>query len=184
MQSTIVSQIDVHSIKRIEKRFRQIAEHQGTSSQQLRLSLMERYVNQWLCKNNLLDIAVCDLDSDLRRRLFKPVPIFVKVSGLTSNMEMKSLTFSLPYYGVPYEHCRIISDEPFRVNASIRKHSAEGVLLQDKYLPTSMGWQGYIQIFDPKYFQFPQRHEMIEGVKDDISVSIRKSINLNLSSLV
>ena len=184
MQSTIMSQIDVHSIKRIERRFRQVAEHQGTSSQQLKLSLMERYVNQWLYNNDMLDIAVCDVDNDFRRRLFKPVPIFVKVRGLTSQIERKSLTFHLPYYGVPYEHCRIISDEPFRVTVTSQQKSSEALLIKDDYLPTSLSWRGYIQVFDPKFFYFPQRSEMLEGVKNDISVSIRMAINENLFHLI
>lgn len=184
MQSTNSSHVDVHSIKRIEKRFRQVAEYQGISSKQLKLSLMEHYVNQWLCKNDLLNITVCDIDNDFRRRLFKPVPIFVKVSGFASRMGMKSLTFSLPHYDFPYEHCRIISDEPFRAKDSIRKHSSEAVLIQDNNSSTSMVWHGYIQVFEPRFFHFPHRNEMIEGVKSDISVSIRKSINLNFSHLL
>ena len=179
MQIIPVRHIEDQSINCIESRFSQVAEHQGLSSQQLKLSLMERYVNQWLCKNELMDIVVCDADNDFRRKLRKPIPVFVHVDGLTSSMGPNYVPFSLPYYEVPYEHCRVISDEPFRFNTAKNNINIIALLKPGKELQNSLVWQGYIQVFDPKYFTFPHRVNMIESVKKELSVNVRKAINIS-----
>lgn len=63
----------MNTAKRIEGRFRQLAEYQGVDVSQLKLALMENYVNQWRCHSAVASVEVLCLDDDFRRQHQKPV---------------------------------------------------------------------------------------------------------------
>ena len=126
MHTLPVQHGDPDSAKRIEGRFRQLAKHQGVNANQLKLNLMEHYLNQWRCKLALATINVCVLDDAFRRKMRKPIPVYLSVAGLTLITSHQGIAVRLPCYVSPYEHCRIISLEKYRgcLSTALEMHQA------------------------------------------------------------
>ncbi|MDE1188268.1 MAG: hypothetical protein PW844_17530 [Pantoea sp.] len=176
MHTLPVQHGDPDSAKRIEGRFRQLAKHQGVNANQLKLNLMEHYLNQWRCKLALTAINVCVLDDAFRRKMRKPIPVYLSVSGLTLITSHQGIAVRLPCYVSPYEHCRIISLEKYRGCPDANGMNFNAMLLPQSLFAEGLAWEGYVQIFDPIYHQEMQRNRLIESVKADLYHQVQQGL--------
>ncbi|ADU72509.1 hypothetical protein [Pantoea sp. At-9b] len=166
----------MNTAKRIEGRFRQLAEYQGVDVSQLKLALMENYVNQWRCRSAVTSVEVLCLDDDFRRQHQKPVPIYVKVCGLTMATQTEDILFNLPHYAMPYEHCRLVSAERFRTAPQAAGLNFSVRLLPALHLPEGLEWEGYLLFFDPSYRLEPHRSRLLETLKKDVIFQVQQGL--------